>query len=407
MNWQEKMKLSPTPITGKCDCSPEEVGYDSSRIELLDKHIQSMIERGIIRSGSYCLSRNGNIFANKALGALACEWQGRTHLMPDAFIDLQSVTKMMTAVAMLKLVEDGMLHLEQPVHEWIEEFRTGEFRNITLLHCLTHTSGLVGVLGTHGDEDVDWTGLVEKEDVEHTWISAIVRAGLRRSPGEEWSYSMAGFLILGEIIKRATGMRAEDFIRQTILIPCQMPESHWRAWPREMYVNRYNIVTREDVDDVKRYEREGALAFAKTVIPGSDVIPCTAGGLMCPAEELIRFGQMLLNGGSYQGKRIIGRKAVEYLWTNMVDERLRDFCWDHPGNRVIYGAGVPMFRQAQDRQQIVSDHTIYHEGHGACMLLIDKEEKMVAVYQTQFTESDKWHWEAVKATTSVIWSGIR
>lgn len=406
MNWKEKMKLCPTPIVGEYDCKPEDIGYDSGRIEVLNKHIQSMIDRNMILSGSYCLSRNGKIFANNALGKIACPWEGRELFMPDTLFELQSVGKMMTAVAILKLAEDGVVQLEQPVYEWIPEFDREDFRKITILHCLTHTSGLAALPGAQPEVDTDWTTTVDRNDVEGTWISSIVGAGLRRKPGEEWSYSMAGFLVLGEIITRASGMRAEKFIRKTVLLPCEMVECHWRAWPEEPFVKRYNIATAEDISGVKRYEKEGAKAFAQTLIPGSDAIPETAGGLMCTAKELVQFGEMLLNGGRYKGNRVVGRKAVEYLWNNMVDGNLKDFCWDHPGNRVVYGAGAPLLRREAHRQQLVSENVLYHEGHGACMLLIDREENMVAVYQTRFVNDEDWNWEAVKGTTSVIWSGI-
>ncbi len=407
MTWQERIKLEPETIQGRCDCSPEEVGYDSSRIKALNRHIQSMIERNMIFSGSYCLSRHGKIFANTALGRLACPWQGREVFTPDTFFELQSVGKLMTAIAVLKLAEDGVIYLDQPVYDWIPEFDRKDFRKITILHCLTHTSGLAGLPGTHQDIRIDWTTLVDKSDVKDTWIPAIVKAGLRKLPGEEWSYSMAGYLIVGEIIRRAAGMRAEDFIRETVLLPCGMTECHWRSEPKEAWVSRYNIATKEDIEAIARYEKEGAKAFTQTLIDGSNEIPNTAGGQMCTAKELVQFGEMLLNGGTYRGNRVIGKKALEYLFTNMIENNLRDHCWNHPGNRVIYGAGAPIMRCGLDRQQLVSNDVLYHEGHGACMFLVDRKENMVAVYQTRFVKDDDWYWEAVKGMTSVIWSGIK
>lgn len=360
MTWQEKMKLEPTPILGDCDCEPKDIEYDNSRIMVLNQHIQSMIDEKMILFGNYCLAREGKIFANASVGKDS---------KPDAPFEIQSITKLFTAVAILKLAEDSILYLEQPVHHWISEFDKKDFKKITILHCLTHTSGLVGLMGTHGEEDVDWQEMVDSNHVESTWIPAIIKAGLRRKPGEEWSYSMAGFLVLGEIIKRASGIKAEDFIRETILLPCEMTQCYWTS------------------------DLEG--------------MPGTATGLVCTAKELVQFGQMILDGGSYKGKRIIGRKALEYLWTDMIKGELRDYCWDHPGNPVAYGAGAPIWKSEYDQQQLVSDHVLYHEGKGAGMLIIDREEQMVAVYHTKFCNEDDWFWEAVKGTASIIWSGIK
>lgn len=365
MIWKDKLNLQAAPIQGACDCSPEKVQYNGERLQVLNQHIQSMIEENKISSGAYCLSRYGKVFAHAALGDKAST---------EERFDCQSITKMMTAVAVLKLAEDGVLHLEQPVCQWIPEFAVEEFEAITILQCLTHTSGLVGFTGTHGEEDVDWFSMVDETNVAGTWIPAIVKAGLRRKPGEEWSYSMAGFLILGEIIAHASGMPAEDFIRETILIPCDMQEARW-------------------TDDT-------------AMIPWPKEVPGTACGLICTLRELVQFGEMILNGGTYNGKRVIGKTALEYVWTDMIQGKLLDYCWDHPGNPVSYGAGVPMFKRSMDQQQLVTEGTLYHEGHGACMLLIDREEQMVAAYRTKFVHEEEWFWEAVKGTTSVIWSGV-
>lgn len=406
MTWKEKMQLNPTPVIAACDCEPEDVGYDGSRIKVLNQHIQSMIDRKMILSGSYCLARHGKVFADAALGNIACPWQGREHFMPDTFFELQSVEKMMTAVAILKLAEDGMLHLEQPVYEWIDEFRAEGFNEITILHLLTHTSGLVALEGVHEGEDTDWMSRIDSEHVKETWISAIVEMGLRKAPGMEWSYSMAGFVVLGEIIGRASGMRAEDFIRQTILLPCEMTESHWKKEVTDDFAKRYNIATKQDREDVRRYDIEGYKAFCHYAVTDWEELPETAGGLMSTARELVQFGEMLRNGGTYHENRIIGRKAVEYMWTNLVGRELRDHCWNHPGNRIVHGAGAPILRREADQKQLVSENVLYHEGHGACVLMIDREEEFVAVYRTQFVNEEEWFAEAVKGTASVIWSGL-
>lgn len=83
MNWKEKQKVNPQVICGECDGTPEEVMYDAARLDVLNHHIQSLIDEHIILSGSYCLWRQGKVFADAALGNLACEWQGRRKFMPE------------------------------------------------------------------------------------------------------------------------------------------------------------------------------------------------------------------------------------------------------------------------------------------------------------------------------------
>lgn len=410
MTWTERQQLACDVRCRECGTAPEAVGYDSERLHVLNRHMQSMIDRGMIRSGSYCLLRNGKVFADAATGFLAAPWQGRDRFLPDTFFEFQSVTKMMTAAAILKLAEDGILCLDQPVSDWIGEFASGEFRRITILHLLTHTSGLTALHGAWPEKGREWFHLVDKGNVAGTWIPAILAKGLYDAPGKSWQYSMAGYLILGEIITRAGGMRAEDFIRTTILLPCGMQETHWKREVTEEWLRRYNIANDSDLAAVKRYEKEGKQAFIHYA-PWQEgmewpEIPETAGGLMGTARELVQFGQMLLEGGRYRGERVLGRKAVDYLFHNLLEGDIRDFCWNHPGNPVIYGAGAPLLQRRADRQQLVSEGVLYHEGHGSCVLMIDREEQLVAVYRTQFTGEDDWFAEGARGTASIIWSGL-
>ena len=83
MNWKEQQKLQPEVINAQCEASPEEVDYDGERLEVLNRHIQSLINERLICSGSYCLWRHGKVFADAAIGNLACEWQGNDRFLPN------------------------------------------------------------------------------------------------------------------------------------------------------------------------------------------------------------------------------------------------------------------------------------------------------------------------------------
>ncbi|MDD7348523.1 MAG: serine hydrolase [Clostridiales bacterium] len=390
-----------------CEADPEAVGYDSGRLHVLNDHIQQMIDEKMILSGSYCLWRKGKVFADVSLGNLACEWQGRTRFLPDTFFELQSVTKVFTAIAILKLAEDGILYLGQPVCEWIEEFNIPDFRNITILHLLTHTSGLCALPGVLPEDERRWWEAMDENRVGETWIPAVIQTGLQGKPGEKWIYSAVGYPLLGEILQRATGKKAEEYIREEIFLPCQMKETHWRVDAKEEWLPRYNIANETDLKMVKEYQKIGKKAMTKPSYLWWDEVPNTAGGVMSTGREMVRLGEMLLRDGYYRGKRIIGKIALSRLWTNQVGEQVLDWCWGHPGNPVVYGAGMPISTHGSDREQLISDSVIYHEGSGACVFLVDKKEDFVAVYQTSFPKEEGWSHRAVKATASIIWSGIR
>lgn len=406
MLWKDVQQLSVKTISAKCDVSPGEVGYDEKRIDYLNKHIQSLIEDGLIWSGSYCLCRHGKIFADTAIGKLACPWMGNTEFLPDTLFEIQSVGKVITAIAILKLMEDGMLYLGQKVKDWIPEFDIADFRDITIMHLLTHTSGICALEGCFDEDKRSWQDFMDEKDSEHTWLSAVVKAGLHAKPGEKWIYSIITYSILGEIIKRATGLDAEEYIRDNIFIPCEMYDTHWRMSATLEQIKRYNVANETDLTMVENSKVYGEMAMARLTYPFWKGIPHTAGGEMSTCREMVHFGEMILRDGYYKGRRVIGKKALSLLWTNLLSSKVLDVT--HGRNvRLQYGAGVPIYSSKLDMEQILSEGTIYHEGAGTCALLVDREEDFVAMFQTSFRKEFDWDIRAVKGTASIIWSGIK
>ncbi len=320
-------------------------------------HLQSQITAGRIRGARYCVYVKGSFAVKGVLG------------MAESLTELQSVTKLFTAVAVLQLQERGLLRLTDPVAGVLPEFAGEPFSGITILHLLTHTSGLVALPAAFPERDTDWETGIDRENVAGSWIPAILKKGLFFTPGSRWEYSKAGFCILGEIIRRLTGQRAEDYIWERILLPCEMKKSGWRAEPGSIW----------------------------------NTVPQTAAGLFAPVEELVQFGVMLAEGGSYKGERILTEASLCALETNQLPEGMQDFCWDHGGRRIAYGAGCPVYVPGYE-SWTAAERTIYHEGAGACMLLVNRKERLAAAWSVPFADRSVWVEEAVKGTAGVIGS---
>ena len=127
---------------------------------------------------------------------------------------------------------------------------------------------------------------------------------------------------------------------------------------------------------------------------------------MSTAREMMHLGEMLLRDGTYRGKRVLGKKALSLLFTNLLPEGTMDICWGH--NRpIFYGAGLPIYSSSYDREQILSENVIYHEGSGTSVFLVDKQKDFVAMFQTSFHKEFDWDPRAVKDTATIIWSGFR
>lgn len=389
----------------ECEASPAEVGYDASRLEYLNGYIKKLIEEGRICSGSYALWKNGKVFADTAIGNLACPWMGNTLFKPDTLFEIQSVGKVFTAIAILKLMEDGLLYLDQPVKEWISEFNTGIVKDITILQLLTHTSGICALEGSLPGDERHWWELMDENDPKNSWLKAVKRTGLHAFPGEKWIYSVVAYYILGEIISRVSGTDAETYIKENILIPCDMKDTHWRKEATKDQLARYNVANETDLKMVKLCEDGGIEKMAAATYPTWEGIPETAGGQMSTCREMLHLGEMILRGGSYRGNRVIGKKALSLLWTNMLSPDIRDVSFGR-NTGIRYGAGVPIWSAEYDREQILSEGTIYHEGAGTCVFLADRQEDMTAMFQTSFRKEFDWDYRAVKGIATILWSGI-
>lgn len=406
-NWLFRSKITPAVIEGNVECMPEEVDYEGERIDLLNRHFQSMIDRKLILSGSYCMARDGKVFADNSLGHFANDERFDKPFEPDTIYNIASITKEITAVAILKLVEDGMIRLDQHVCEIIDEFNTPPFNGINILQIITHTSGLHTDIGTHEDKYAEgWWKLVDENDVAGTWITAILKKGLRTPPGTEWSYSSAGYMILGEIISRVSGIQVEDYIREYILKPCEMTDTHWRSELNDEIIKRHNIRTKEDVEVYEEYLKIGLEAMKKDEEKWN-ALPSTAGGLMSTSRDLAKFGLMILNDGVYNGKRIIGRKALEMMRMDQTEPEVKDWCWGNPGWHRTYGVGTDLLQLKINKQQLISNNVISHEGYGNCCMMIDYEEQFVAVWSAQYYNHGDWYGECLRNVASIMWSGLK
>lgn len=153
-----------------------------------------------------------------------------------------------------------------------------------------------------------------KPDLEHRsrWIRSILAGPLQHEPGAAWSYSTAGYVMLGEIIRRVTGLSHEEAFRRILLDPLGLRHTFFTV-PEQL---------RDRVCLINDWERTFLLRT-----PGPDEPPLTGGGLYSTLGDLHRFGLMLMNGGTWDGVRILGRKTVELLRRDQFPDGIYAFHW--------------------------------------------------------------------------------
>lgn len=392
---------------GKTDCTPAEAGYDENRLQVLNNHFQKLINDNEIQCATYCLSRKGKVFAHGAVGKQSFRENDNTPVKPDSLRRIASIGKIFTAVAVMKLVEDGITRLDIPVGEILPQFNTPPYNRITLFHLLTHTSGLHSDSGCFENKyQTDYWDIIDTayklsgngKDGGFDWIAAalgVVGNGFRKNPGEEWAYCSFGFVILGAVIEKLTGMNAEEYIEENITKPLSLKDTFYNLTPEKA---KRTIVTDEGIEKSINDIINGV--YEPRWIGEKLKIPRTSGGLFSTAYDLSRFGNMVLSGGTLDGTRIIGRKAIEKMTTLAAD--LPNYCWGANEPHRNYGVGFDMREGAAFT---FSKGTYMHEGAGACSIYIDPKEELVAAWFVPFAR-EGWFSRALFNVQNVVWSGL-
>jgi CubicO group peptidase (beta-lactamase class C family) len=377
---------------GRTDARPEQVGMDAGRLQLLDAHFADLIESGRLQGASYLVARNGSIVVHKSQGKRTFH-DNSDDLMPESVRKIYSITKVITAVAVVKLCEEGKLYLHQPVASLIPEFDTNLHKSITIWHLLTHTSGLRPDPGVyqepHGLPWYEWWAHEKREQAGEAWNAGewmkLVLAGrTMASPGEQWNYCTAGYAVLGEIISRASGMPYEKFIAERIAKPLVMERSFFTV-PELLRHETCFTGPWEEKDVFSQRDLDG--------LP-----PRGGNGYYSTLEDLWKIGQAILNGGTLNGVDILGRRSIQTMVTNQL-RNVPNRCWgnDEPDMKMALGWSL-------ERQDICSPGTYSHEGYGHCGLYVDPVENLVFVYFVPSKEG--WLPEAVINPRAIVWSAL-
>jgi CubicO group peptidase (beta-lactamase class C family) len=379
---------------------PESVGMSTERLARIDPMIERYITSGQIVSAVTMVLRDGKVVQSKAYGFQ--DPNAGTAMRGDALFRLASQSKPITAVAILTLVDEGLVRLSDPVSRFIPEFRgarvavpkpgmpapaplppgtapTGPkpdadfvpaVREITVRDLLTHTSGLgSGGLGTMVSTDIQR----QPTEVLADFIPRQAKAALDFQPGTRWSYSVsAGFETLSRIVEIVSGKPYNVFLKERLFTPLDMMDTDFVIPPAKQA--RAHSMYRRTPEG--RWETSSpSPAFA------SDVYFSGSVGLISTARDLARFEQMLLNGGELDGVRILAPRTVELMQTNHVGDLFHGMRGNEDG--MGFGLGVAV---TLDETKAVWRRSVGSAGwYGAFGTIVwhDPREGIVGVLMTQ------------------------
>jgi CubicO group peptidase (beta-lactamase class C family) len=290
--------LSPVPalVYGRVlqFAQPDAVGISSERLGFLDEVIREAVSTGEIPGAVALVARKGKVVYRKTFGFRA-EEPSLEPMTLDSIFDVASMTKVMVSAPLIMLlVEEGKLSLSDEVALHIPEFGKRGKRKITILQLLTHYSGL--------RPDVDLKPYWEGYD------RAIRLACLERPvepPGTRFIYSDINYFVLGDLIQRVSGLPLNELAQRRIFGPLEMKDTSFR--PGRDLSGRM----------VPSGQRDGKNIRGEVHDPTSYRMGGVAGhaGLFSTVDDTAVWAQMILNGGSYNGKRILSPLSVVRMTT--------------------------------------------------------------------------------------------
>ena len=370
---------------------PEDVGLSAERLkrvtELMRRHIDARTFSGAVT----LIARNGRIAHFEAHGLMDLE--SKKPMQKDTIFRIMSMTKPVVGVAVLMLVEEGKLRLTDPVSKFIPELQNLKVtvpntagvvaaapsgavsapqpgrlvdaeRQITVRDLLTHTSGLMsGGASTAQAADV----AIKPGETLAQVITRLKGVPLDFQPGTRWAYSAQyGFDVLARVVEVASAMPFDRFTKQRIFDPLGMKDTYFYPSTGNPRVATLYV----SADGQLRRQPDGAFVNGAYFSGG--------GGLFSTAEDYLQFALTLMNGGQYEGKRLLSVRSVEMMSTVFAPDTV-------PG-RIAgegYGLAVRVVTDPGARNTYLSKGTFGWSGAYNTHFFIDPKEKIVGIFMTQ------------------------
>jgi CubicO group peptidase (beta-lactamase class C family) len=310
--------------TGLPVAAPETVGVSPAGLARVDAMLGEHIAGGVLPGAVTVVARHGRLIHRSTQGLKNLE-RGEA-LTDESIFAIFSMTKPVTAVAMMILNDQGLWSPDDPIAKHLPEFAgvkgpdgAAPKHAPTMGELMTHTAGFgYGIgLGPHDAVDQAYidAGVWESGDLADM-ARRIASKPLAYEPGSKWRYSLSMDL-QGAIIERLSGQSLPDFMRSRIFAPLGMVDTDFYvpAEKQRRLATLYHMygVTRITVLDHPGFRRDG-LAIPR--------LPSGGGGLYSTADDYLRFGQMLLNKGELDGVRIITTDAADLMMSNHLSEAI-------------------------------------------------------------------------------------
>ena len=362
-------------MTSAIAMAASEPQFDPAKLAKVPDVMRGLVAENEVAGAVTFVATRDRVVQIEAVGKADIE-KG-VEMKPDALFWIASMTKPITATAILMLQDEGKLSVDDPVGKYVPELAhqvgpDGKPAVVTLKNLLTHTSGMLLE--------------AEREDYAkaHTLADLMpiyAKAPLRFEPGSKWEYCQAGINTLGRIVEIVSGESLPDFCQERIFGPLAMKDTTW--YPTDEQIARL-------ATSYKRHEGKleaSPIGFLRGKPAAShDRVPAANGGLFSTAADYGTFCRMLLNDGSLDGKTYLKPQTVAMMRTVQTGDLKTGFT---PGDG--WGLGVCVVREPQNWTGMLSAGTFGHGGAYGTQAWIDPVKGVVYVLMVQradFPNSD-------------------
>lgn len=381
--------------------------FDPQRLGRIDAFIKAnYLDTGKLANAQLLIAHEGAVAHFSSQGPAR---EGGKAIDESALFRIASMTKPVTSIAFMMLVEEGKVALDTPVHHVLPEFKDlGVYngggagvpfltkrceRPMLMVDLLRHTSGLTYSFQNRSNVDAayregkieNWHGNLDLDE----FVAALGKLPLEFSPGEAWNYSVSTD-VLGAVVQRVSGQKLEDFLATRIFAPLKMDDTFF-AVPENKIDRLTDCYTFVPGKGRVMYDRGAESAWSRMprLVSGG-------GGLVSTALDYHRFCRMLLNGGELDGARIVSRKTLELMTLNHLPNGSdlaalsRSLFSEATNAGVGFGLGFAVNKDVASTLVPGSVGEFYWGGMFSTAFFIDPVERIHMIFMTQMSPSSTY-----------------
>jgi CubicO group peptidase (beta-lactamase class C family) len=347
---------------------------DPAALRAIPKRLSEFVENREIDGAVTLVATRERVLHLEAMGN--ADPAGKNVMKVDSIFWIASMTKPITATAILMLQEQGKLSIEDPASKYIPELANlktvdGKPVIVTLRHMLTHTSGMGEPTNAEAASAATLAELVPH----------FANKPVKFEPGSKWSYCQSGINSLGRIVEIVSGQPLAEFFQTRLFSPLGMKDTTF-SLSKDKFARRVIPAARQAdalVEAPSRFvESDESISFIR--------YPAANGGLFSTASDYARFARMILNDGELDGKRYLSPKSVQLMTSAQTGDLVTGFT---PGN--AWGLGWCVVREPQGVTAALSSGSHGHGGAYGTQAWIDKQKGVVLILMVQrsnFPNSD-------------------